>query len=59
VRLNIVHTRRPFAEPVCSAKKPVLAATGNRRHAAACHMVDPASGHSRAGRSFAEETSHG
>jgi peptide/nickel transport system ATP-binding protein len=52
------HTRCPFAEPVCSDKKPVLAATGNDRHTAACHMVDPASGHSRAGRSFVTEETH-
>jgi peptide/nickel transport system ATP-binding protein len=43
------HTRCPFAEPICSARKPVLTATGNDRHAAACHMVDKTSGHSRAG----------
>jgi peptide/nickel transport system ATP-binding protein len=42
------HTRCAFAEPVCSAKAPRLIPTGNERHAAACHMVDPASGHSRA-----------
>jgi peptide/nickel transport system ATP-binding protein len=42
------HTRCPFAEPVCSVDAPVLASTGNERHAAACHMVNPASGHSRA-----------
>jgi peptide/nickel transport system ATP-binding protein len=43
------HTRCPFAEAVCSAAKPVLMDTGHARHSAACHMVDPASGHSRAG----------
>jgi peptide/nickel transport system ATP-binding protein len=43
------HTRCPFAEPVCREKHPVLMDTGNVQHAAACHMVDPASGHSRAG----------
>jgi peptide/nickel transport system ATP-binding protein len=43
------HTRCPFAEPVCSDKVPALTATGNPAHAAACHMVDPDSGHSRAG----------
>jgi peptide/nickel transport system ATP-binding protein len=42
------HTRCPFAENVCSEKGPALFATGNPRHAAACHMVDPASGHSKA-----------
>jgi peptide/nickel transport system ATP-binding protein len=43
------HTRCPFAEKVCAAVKPALMPTGNDRHAAACHMGDPASGHSRAG----------
>jgi peptide/nickel transport system ATP-binding protein len=43
------HTRCPFAEAVCSAKDPPLFDTGNERHAAACHMVDPDSGHSKAG----------
>jgi peptide/nickel transport system ATP-binding protein len=43
------HTRCPFVEAVCSAVAPKLFATGTARHAAACHMVDPASGHSRAG----------
>jgi peptide/nickel transport system ATP-binding protein len=42
------HTRCPFAEAVCSEKDPALFATGNDRHAAACHMVDPGSGHSKA-----------
>ena len=41
------HTRCPFAEGVCSEKSPSLFATGNERHTAACHMVDPASGHIR------------
>jgi peptide/nickel transport system ATP-binding protein len=49
------HTRCAFAESVCSARSPALFATGNDRHTAACHMVDPASGHSKAGRSFARE----
>ena len=44
------HTRCPYAEPVCSEKRPALTPTGNDGHAAACHMVDPASGHSRADR---------
>ena len=43
------HTRCPFAEPVCSAKAPKLAAVGQGEHAAACHIADPRSGHSRAG----------
>ena len=42
------HTRCAFAEPVCSATSPLLLATGNDRHTAACHMVNPASGHSLA-----------
>ena len=42
------HTRCPFAEGVCSENDPALFATGNDRHAAACHMVDPGSGHSKA-----------
>ena len=48
------HTRCPFAEVVCSTTKPVLMPTGNDRHAAACHIGDPASGHSSAGRRFTE-----
>ena len=47
------HTRCPFAEPVCSAEAPVLHTTGDRGHLAACHMVIPNSGHSRAARSAA------
>jgi peptide/nickel transport system ATP-binding protein len=42
------HTRCAFAESLCSEKRPALSATGKDGHAAACHMVDPASGHSRA-----------
>ena len=49
------HTRCAFAESVCSERSPALFATGNDRHTAACHMVDPASGHSKAGQSFARE----
>jgi peptide/nickel transport system ATP-binding protein len=52
------HTRCAFAEPVCSARSPSLFATGNDRHTAACHMVDPASGHSRAGKPPAGELKH-
>ncbi len=44
-------TRCPFAEAVCSAASPKLIGTGSPRHWAACHMVDPMSGHSRAGAS--------
>jgi peptide/nickel transport system ATP-binding protein len=42
------HTRCPYAEAVCSAAAPALMPAGTDRHAAACHMVDPASGHSKA-----------
>jgi peptide/nickel transport system ATP-binding protein len=42
------HTRCAYAESLCAEKSPSLFATGNDRHTAACHMVDPASGHSRA-----------
>jgi peptide/nickel transport system ATP-binding protein len=52
------HTRCPYAEAVCSLRSPTLYATGNARHAAACHMVDPASGHSKAGQSSAGELLH-
>jgi peptide/nickel transport system ATP-binding protein len=45
-------TRCAFAENVCAARAPVLDAWVDRdTHLAACHMEDPASGHSRAGRS--------
>ena len=52
------HTRCAFAESVCSERSPALFATGNPRHTAACHMVDPASGHSKAGHSSARELQH-
>jgi peptide/nickel transport system ATP-binding protein len=42
------HTRCPHAEGVCSAVAPKLIATGNDRHTAACHMVDPGSRHTKA-----------
>lgn len=42
------HPRCPFAEPVCTLKDPALAPTRTDAHMAACHMVVPASGHSRA-----------
>jgi peptide/nickel transport system ATP-binding protein len=41
------HTRCAFVEPVCSAVEPPLAAT-HGSHRAACLMVQPGSGHSRA-----------
>ena len=45
-------TRCPFAEAVCESRSPALRADPRSQpdHLAACHMVDPASGHSRAGR---------
>src|SRR3954467_15183237 len=52
------HTRCPYAEVVCSATSPKLFATGNDRHTASCHMVDPASGHSKAGHSSIRELQH-
>jgi peptide/nickel transport system ATP-binding protein len=42
------HTRCPFAEPVCGTQDPQLGYwRGGKTHAAACHMLDPNSGHSR------------
>jgi peptide/nickel transport system ATP-binding protein len=43
------HTRCAFAEGVCSETVPQLSPVGVERHVAACHMVDPNSGHSLAG----------
>jgi peptide/nickel transport system ATP-binding protein len=44
------HTRCPFAEALCQRADPVLDAWhGPDSHIAACHMGNPASGHSRAG----------
>jgi len=44
------HTRCPYAESVCSQGVPVLDSTADRdTHAVACHMYNPASGHSLAG----------
>jgi peptide/nickel transport system ATP-binding protein len=42
------HTRCPFAEPVCSHGPLSLHVTGRRAHLAACQMMVPGSGHSRA-----------
>jgi peptide/nickel transport system ATP-binding protein len=42
------HTRCPFAEAVCSENAPRLTATGTAGHSTACHMVEPASGHTKA-----------
>ena len=43
------HTRCPFAEPVCSARAPRLGDAERVAHLAACHIQDPASGHSLTG----------
>jgi peptide/nickel transport system ATP-binding protein len=53
------HTRCPYAEAVCSASAPKLMAASEQRHLAACFMVDPASGHSKAGRATKLEIEHG
>lgn len=42
------HTRCPFAEPLCGTTQPPLHGLADD-HAVACHMADPASGHSLAG----------
>jgi len=43
-------TRCPFTEELCASQAPLLGDTADRgAHLAACHMADPASGHSRAG----------
>src|SRR5215475_3600567 len=42
------HTRCPLAEPVCSHGPLGLHVTGAEGHLAACHMMVPGSGHSRA-----------
>ena len=49
------HTRCAFAEPLCSERAPALFETGNDRHVAACYMVDPSSGHTRAQKQTAGE----
>src|SRR5579862_1158772 len=44
-------TRCPHAEPVCESAAPILGQHyGSDPHVAACHMHDPVSGHSNAGR---------
>ena len=44
-------TRCPFAEAVCTAVPPALAARADEGGwAVACHMLVPGSGHSRAGK---------
>jgi peptide/nickel transport system ATP-binding protein len=42
------HTRCPFAEPICSQGPVGLHVTGTDGHLAACLMMVPGSGHSRA-----------
>ena len=42
------HTRCAFCESVCSAVVPALSSVAGTEHFAACHMVIPGSGHSRA-----------
>ncbi|MEL6297205.1 MAG: oligopeptide/dipeptide ABC transporter ATP-binding protein [Pseudomonadota bacterium] len=43
------HTRCPFAEDVCALKPPTLSVVDHESgQLAACHMTDPASGHSKA-----------
>ena len=43
------HTRCPFAQDPCRRAEPGLNPAGDRRQVA-CHVNDPSSGHSRAGR---------
>jgi peptide/nickel transport system ATP-binding protein len=43
------HTRCPFVEPVCSQVVPRFTSVGPL-HSVACHISEPGSGHSRAGR---------
>jgi peptide/nickel transport system ATP-binding protein len=42
------HTRCPFAEPLCGGATPPLTGLDATGHQAACYMVIPDSGHSRA-----------
>ncbi|MFT4116087.1 ABC transporter ATP-binding protein [Bradyrhizobium sp.] len=42
------HTRCPFTEPICAERKPDLSEVAASGHRAACFMVIPNSGHSRA-----------
>ncbi|WP_134681063.1 ABC transporter ATP-binding protein [Paracoccus ravus] len=47
------HTRCRYGEPICATTKPVLRSFGeSRAHCAACHIHDPASGHSLSGKDF-------
>src|SRR5262245_13008272 len=43
-----VHTRCPFAKPLCAKVTPKLTALDTLSHEAACYMAIPGSGHSRA-----------
>ena len=44
------HTRCAFAEEPCAPhRRRSCVVGGDDRHVAACHMLDPGSGHSRAG----------
>lgn len=47
------HTRCSFFEPVCAEVCPALSPVAGGAHSAACHMVIPGSGHSRALQSLA------
>lgn len=50
------HTRCRYAEGVCGTKKPALLPfEASAEHRAACHIHDPASGHSKAGTGFRPE----
>jgi len=42
-------TRCPYAEAVCAERAPIAAELGGG-HEASCHMADPGSGHSQAGK---------
>ena len=49
------HTRCKFSEAVCAARKPLARPVdGFAGHMAACHLLDPASGHPLAGTAIAE-----
>ena len=57
VRLPLPHPLRLRRRRVRETRRRALA-TGSDRHTAACHMVDPGSGHSPAGRQSADMTRH-
>jgi peptide/nickel transport system ATP-binding protein len=52
------HPRCPYVEAVCKTDAPSLYATGHAQHAAACHMANPGSGHSRAAPPIVPEPPH-